>query len=73
MTINERQRKVINRLLDGNFEGKLTAKKWAALAKSSHDTALRDIKPLIEHGVLKPDGQSRNISYELVFLAPATE
>src|SRR5207237_4955279 len=40
--LNERQVKVLNRLLDG-FEGKLTTSKWAALAPSSQDTAYRDI------------------------------
>ena len=42
--INERQHAVLNRLLDG-FEGKLTTTKYAALAKCSQDTALRDIFP----------------------------
>jgi len=48
---NERQIKVLNRVLDG-FEGKLTSSKWAALAKCSPDTALRDITPLLERGIL---------------------
>lgn len=51
VALNERQRKVLNRLLDG-FEGKLTTTKWAALAKCSQDTALRDILPLVEQGIL---------------------
>lgn len=50
--INERQIKVLNRLLDG-FEGKLTTSKWAALAKCSQDTALRDITELMQHEVLQ--------------------
>ena len=49
--LNERQRLVINRMLEG-FEGKLTTSKWAALTKSSNDTALRDIQQLVERGVL---------------------
>lgn len=49
--LNERQRLVINRLLEG-VEGKLTTSKWAALTKSSNDTALRDIQQLVERGVL---------------------
>jgi Fic family protein len=49
--LNERQRLVINRLLEG-FEGMLTTSKWAALTKSSNDTALRDIQQLVERGVL---------------------
>lgn len=63
--MNERQVKLLNRLLDG-FEGKLTSSKWAAIAKSSPDTALRDITQLLELGVLKksPSG-GRSTSYEL--------
>ena len=48
--VNERQRKVINRLLDG-FEGKLSTSKYAVLAKCSEDTALRDIKEMVERGI----------------------
>lgn len=63
--LNERQRLVINRLLDG-FEGKLTTSKYAALAKCSQDTAHRDILALLEHGVLvrNPEG-GRSTSYSL--------
>ena len=63
--LNDRQRLVINRLLDG-FEGKLTTSKWAALTKSSQDTALRDIQQLVERGVLvrNPAG-GRSTSYSL--------
>ena len=50
-SINERQRKVLNRLLDG-FEGTLTTSKWAALTKTSQDTAARDIAALMRYGVL---------------------
>ena len=49
--LNERQRKVVNRLLDG-FEGKLTTSKYAKLTKCSQDTALRDILSLVERGIL---------------------
>ncbi len=63
--LNERQRKIINRLLDG-FEGKLTSGKWAALAKCSPDTALRDISELIRLGVLRrSEAGGRSTSYEL--------
>jgi Fic family protein len=63
--VNERQRDVINRLLDG-FEGKLTTTKWARLEKCSHDTALRDIQGLIDGGLLKRDaGGGRSTSYSL--------
>lgn len=63
---NERQPKVINRLLDG-FEGKLTNGKWAALTKVSPDTALRDINDLVERSILvrNPAG-GRSTSYSLV-------
>jgi Fic family protein len=64
--INERQRMVINRLLDG-FEGKLSTSKYAKLAKCSGDTALRDIRILLDRGVLVQDaGGGRNTSYRLV-------
>ena len=64
--VNDRQRDVINRLLDG-FTGKLTTTKWATLEKCSHDTALRDIQGLIERGLLRKDpGGGRSTSYSLV-------
>jgi Fic family protein len=70
--LNERQRTVLNRLLDG-FEGKLTTSKWAELAKCSHDTALRDIMPLVERGVLvRNPGGGRSTSYSLVVKAVTT-
>jgi Fic family protein len=63
--VNERQRKVINQLLDG-FEGKLSTSKYARLAKCSGDTALRDIKILLDQGILIQDqGGGRNTSYRL--------
>ncbi len=63
--LNERQAKLVNRLLDG-FEGKLTNSKWAAIAKCSPDTALRDITDLLVRGVLrKSDAGGRSTSYEL--------
>lgn len=63
--LNDRQRRAINRLLDG-FEGKLTTSKYARLAKCSQDTAHRDILALIDHGVLvrNPEG-GRSTSYSL--------
>lgn len=63
--MSERQVKVVNRLLE-DFDGKLTAKKWAALGKCSPDSALRDITSLIEAGVLvKSDAGGRSSSYLL--------
>ena len=65
MEFNERQRKMVNRLLNG-FEGKLTSSKWAELAKCSQDTALRDIEDLIRKKVLVKDGAGgRSTSYSL--------
>jgi Fic family protein len=65
-TLNERQRVMINRLLDG-FEGKLTSSKWATITKASQDTASRDIDDLIGKGILKRDAAGgRSTSYSLV-------
>ena len=63
--LNDRQRSVINRLLNG-FEGKLTSSKYAKLTKCSQDTAHRDILALVERGVLvrNPEG-GRSTSYSL--------
>jgi Fic family protein len=66
LSLNERQRLVINRLLEG-FEGKLTTSKWAALTRSSNDTALRDIQQLVDRGVLmRNSAGGRSTSYSLV-------
>jgi Fic family protein len=63
--LNERQRLILNRLLDG-FEGKLTNAKYAALAKCSHDTALRDISQLVRQGILVRNAEGgRSTSYSL--------
>jgi len=63
---NERQRKLLNRLLDG-FEGKLTSTKWATIAKTSQDTASRDIDDLTRRNILfKEPGGGRSTSYLLV-------
>jgi Fic family protein len=65
MPFNDRQIKLLNRLLDG-FEGKLTSSKWAAIAKCSPDSALRDITDLLDRGVLmKSNAGGRSTSYEL--------
>lgn len=64
-SFNERQRAMINRLLDG-FLGKLTSSKWAKLSKCSQDTALRDITNLLERHILKrDDAGGRSTSYHL--------
>lgn len=65
VSLNDRQRLVLNRLLDG-FEGNLTSSKYAKLAKTSQDTAARDIAKLLELGVLvKNEAGGRSTSYSL--------
>lgn len=64
--INERQKKVLNKVLDG-LEGKLTSSKWAAFAKCSQDTAARDINDLIQKGILEKDASGgRSTSYSIL-------
>lgn len=69
ITLNDRQRLVINRLLDG-LEGNLTTSKWAKLTKASQDTALRDIQQLVAQSVLVRNAKGgRSTSYGLAALA----
>ena len=66
--LNELQRKVIHRLLDG-FEGMLASSKWATRTRTSLDTALRDIKDLLARGILvKDEAGGRSTSYSLAVL-----
>jgi Fic family protein len=63
--LNDRQRKIIHRLLDG-FEGKLTTTKYAKICKCSQDTALRDIQAMLEQGILiKLPGGGRSTGYDI--------
>jgi len=63
---NERQKKLLNRILDG-FDGKLTTSKWAKIGKCSQDTASRDIQDLIEKRILyKLPGGGRSTGYDLI-------
>jgi Fic family protein len=63
--ISERQKLMLNKLLDG-FEGKLNTSKWAKITKVSNDTALRDILNLLDQGVLiKEDAGGRSTNYKL--------
>ena len=63
---NNRQRLMLNKLLDG-FEGNLTSSKWAKIAKCSQDTALRDIQNLVDTAVLrKEDAGGRSTKYVLL-------
>jgi Fic family protein len=65
--LNERQRQIINRLLDG-FKGKLTSTKWAKLTKQSQDTAHRDIMDLVEKGILVRGSEGgRSTNYKFAF------
>lgn len=64
-SINERQKKLLNKLLDG-FDGKLTSSKWAKIAKCSKDTAIRDINDLIDKNILQKEAAGgRSTNYEL--------
>ena len=66
---NERQKRVLNRFLDG-FEGKLTARKWALIGKCSIPTAQRDINEMVERSILRRNpGGSKNTSYDLMMAA----
>lgn len=66
ITLNERQRKIINRMLEG-LTGKLTTSKWAKMAKCSQDSAYRDILDLIDRGILVKNSEGgRNTNYSLV-------
>lgn len=66
--LNDRQRKMINKLLD-NFDGKMTSSKWAKICKCSQDTAGRDIQNLISKGILlkEPSG-GRSTNYKLTII-----
>ena len=65
-TLNDRQRKLLNRLMDG-FDGKLTSSKWAKIAKCSKDSAVRDINDLIGKNILqKETAGGRSTNYELI-------
>ncbi len=63
--LNDRQQKIINKLLDG-FDGKLTTSKWGKINKCSQDTALRDIQDLIKKDILQKEASGgRSTNYEL--------
>ncbi len=70
--LNERQNKMLNKLLAG-FKGKLTTSKWAKICKCSQDTALRDIQDLIKKDILhKEVSGGRSTSYQLTALTGNT-
>jgi Fic family protein len=65
ININDRQRKILNMLMD-DFEGVLNTTKWAKIGKCSQDTALRDIQDLIEKGIMiKSEQGGRSTNYEM--------
>lgn len=65
VNINDRQRKILNMLMD-DFEGVLNTTKWAKIGKCSQDTSLRDIQDLIEKGILvKSLKGGRSTNYEM--------
>jgi len=65
LNINDRQRIILNMLMD-DFEGVLNTTKWAKIGKCSQDTALRDIQDLIEKGILIKSVQGgRSTNYEI--------
>ncbi|HUX79709.1 MAG TPA: Fic family protein [Alphaproteobacteria bacterium] len=67
ISLNARQRKVLNLMLDDSFKGKLTTSKWAKLAKCSQDTAYRDILSLVNQGILAINSEGgRSTSYSIV-------
>ena len=64
--VNERQRHIINRMLEDDFEGYINTSKYAKLAKCSNDTALRDIQELRERSIfIQNPGGGRSTSYRL--------
>jgi Fic family protein len=67
--VSQRQRKVINRLLDagqGEFKGGLTTRKYVSMTKTSRATAFREISDLLEKGLLKQNkAKGRSVSYDL--------
>jgi Fic family protein len=69
--LEERQRKVINRMLEagrGRFEGGMTTRKYASLASVSRATALRELNRLPELGIIKRNpGGGRSVSYDLIW------
>jgi Fic family protein len=64
--VNERQRQIINRMLESDFKGYMNTSKYARMAKCSSDTALRDIQDLKERGIfIQNPGKGRSTSYRL--------
>ena len=67
--LTDRQKKVVNRLLDegpGGFEGGMTTQKYASMTHCSRATAFRELDQLTELGILRREGQGRAVRYELI-------
>ncbi|MDP2760690.1 MAG: Fic family protein [Sideroxyarcus sp.] len=71
-SMNERQVSMLNKMLDG-FEGNLTNKKWASMNRCSSDTALRDIRELVERGVLASAGAGGRSTHYVLCAGPITD
>jgi Fic family protein len=73
-SLSERQRKVINRMLDfgrGGLEGGMTTRKYVSLANVSRATAFRELNQLLELGFIKQNpGGGRSVSYDLIWPEP---
>lgn len=67
VSMTERQTSTLNQYLDG-YEAKITSKSWAALAKCSKDTAIRDIQDLVEKDILREDRPgAKRPSYSIIY------
>lgn len=66
--LNERQMKVLLKILESGidgFEGRMTAKKYMSITRTSKATATRDLQDLVDKGAFKPKGAGRGVHYEL--------
>lgn len=63
--VNDRQKKILNRLLDNSFDGNLNSNKYAKMTHCSTDTAVRDLNQLVDYGVLERLGQGKSTKYVL--------
>lgn len=70
-TMNERQKKVVNRVLEagqGNFSGGLTTRKYVSIAKTSRATAFREIADMLDKKILRQlPGKGRSVHYDLIW------
>ena len=69
LALNDRQIKVLNKLLDG-WEGNIQRNKYARITHTSKDTAFRDLQNLVKKGILAPSGKGRVAGYKLVYPSP---